>query len=133
MWLVPRPRPPVGNRFRLVPFRSPLLRESLLLSFPPGTEMVHFPGLPSPSYFIQMEMIQVYWIGFPHSEIHRSKLVCSSPWLIAACRVLHRLPAPRHPPYALSSLTINIILLGTWYCRYPSSLCQRSNPIFRWE
>ena len=29
--------------------------------------------------------------GFPHSEIHGSKLICSSPWLIAACRVLHRL------------------------------------------
>lgn len=32
-------------RFRLFPFRSPLLRESLLFSLPPGTEMVHFPGL----------------------------------------------------------------------------------------
>jgi hypothetical protein len=33
-----------STRFRLFPFRSPLLRESLLLSVPPGTEMVHFPG-----------------------------------------------------------------------------------------
>ena len=31
-------------RFRLVPVRSPLLRESRLLSFPPGTEMFQFPG-----------------------------------------------------------------------------------------
>ncbi len=31
------------NWFRLFPFRSPLLRESLLLSFPLGTEMFHFP------------------------------------------------------------------------------------------
>ena len=30
--------------FRLFRVRSPLLAESLLLSFPPGTEMVHFPG-----------------------------------------------------------------------------------------
>ena len=30
-------------RFRLIPFRSPLLRESLLLSFPRGTKMVQFP------------------------------------------------------------------------------------------
>ena len=30
-------------KFRLFPFRSPLLRESLLLSFPLGTEMFHFP------------------------------------------------------------------------------------------
>ncbi len=32
--------------------------------------------------------------------------MCRSPKLIAACRVLHRLFLPRHPPCALSSLTI---------------------------
>ena len=42
--------------------------------------------------------------GFPHSEIHGSKPVRSSPWLIAAYHVLHRLSAPRHPPNALMSL-----------------------------
>ena len=42
--------------------------------------------------------------GFPHSEIHGSKLICSSPWLIAACRVLHRLLMPRHSPCALVRL-----------------------------
>ena len=31
--------------------------------------------------------------------------ICSSPWLIAACHVLHRLLMPRHSPCALSSLT----------------------------
>ena len=31
-------------RFRLFPFRSPLLGESRLLSFPAGTEMFHFPA-----------------------------------------------------------------------------------------
>ena len=35
--------------------------------------------------------------------------MCSSPRLIAAYRVLLRLMAPRHPPYALRSL---ISLLG---------------------
>ena len=44
--------------------------------------------------------------GFPHSDIPGSKLICSSPRLIAAYRVLHRLLAPRHSPYALSSLII---------------------------
>ena len=43
--------------------------------------------------------------AFPHSEIPGSKLVCSSPRLIAADHVFHRLSAPRHPPYTLSSLT----------------------------
>ena len=42
--------------------------------------------------------------GFPHSEIYGSKLVRSSPKLIAAYHVLHRLSAPRHPPNALKSL-----------------------------
>jgi hypothetical protein len=36
--------PPV--RFRLIPFRSPLLRELLLLSSPRGTEMFQFPRFP---------------------------------------------------------------------------------------
>ena len=44
--------------------------------------------------------------GFPHSEISGSRVVCTSPELFAAYHVLHRLHAPRHPPCALSSLTI---------------------------
>ena len=44
--------------------------------------------------------------GFPHSDIPGSKPACGSPGLIAACYVLHRLSAPRHPPSALCSLTI---------------------------
>ena len=44
--------------------------------------------------------------GFPHSDIPGSKLICSSPGLIAAYRVLHRLLVPRHSPYTLISLTI---------------------------
>jgi len=39
--------------------------------------------------------------GLSHSEIHGSTLFCSSPWLIAALHVLHRLCMPRHPPCAL--------------------------------
>ena len=42
--------------------------------------------------------------GFPHSEIHGSKSARLSPWLIAACYVLHRLSVPRHPPDALNTL-----------------------------
>ena len=34
----------------LIRFRSPLLTESLLLSFPPGTEMFQFPGFASRTY-----------------------------------------------------------------------------------
>lgn len=42
--------------------------------------------------------------GFPHSDISGSKLISSSPKLIAGNRVLLRLPIPRHPPYALNNL-----------------------------
>jgi hypothetical protein len=44
--------------------------------------------------------------GLPHSGIHGSKVVCTSPWLIAAYRALHRLQKPRHPPYALILLIV---------------------------
>ena len=39
--------------FGLFRVRSPLLAESLLFSFPAGTEMVHFPALPSTDLWIQ--------------------------------------------------------------------------------
>ena len=51
--------------------------------------------------------------GFPHSEIHGSRDICSSPWLIAAYHVFHRLLVPRHPPCALSSIT-NSLLPREW-------------------
>ena len=47
---VPQPRENEFSRFGLLPVRSPLLRESLLMSFPEGTEMFHFPSFASYSY-----------------------------------------------------------------------------------
>ena len=44
--------------------------------------------------------------GFPHSEISGSKLAYSSPKHIGVRPVLHRLLVPRHPPCALSNLTV---------------------------
>ena len=43
--------------------------------------------------------------GLPHSDIQGSTLICSYPWLFAACHVLLRLREPRHPPYALGYFT----------------------------
>ena len=97
-----------ARRFRLFRFRSPLLSESLLIYFPPGTEMVHFPGLAHTRLCIQRAVTECCSVGFPHSEIPGSKPACGSPGLIAACHVLHRLLAPRHPPHALSSLIIKL-------------------------
>ena len=89
-------------------FRSPLLSQSRFLSFPPGTEMVHFPGFARARLCIHRAVRGFYPRGFPHSEIPGSKPACGSPRLIAACHVLHRLLLPRHPPCALSSLTIKL-------------------------
>ena len=44
--------------------------------------------------------------GLPHSDTPGSSPVCGSPGLFAAYRVLPRLPKPRHPPYALTSLSL---------------------------
>ena len=102
-----RPDFPDGSGFLsqatgLVRVRSPLLTESRLMSFPPGTEMFQFPGFASTPYVFKCR----YPLkgGFPHSDIHGSKLVRSSPWLFAAYHVLHRLSTPRHPPNALKTL-----------------------------
>ena len=62
-------------------------------------------GLPPYDYFIHHTVVEYCSTGFPHSEIHGSMDICSSPWLIAACHVLLRLLMPRHSSYALSSLT----------------------------
>jgi hypothetical protein len=70
--------------------------------------MVHFPGLARTRLCIQRAVIWFYQMGFPHSEIPGSRPVCGFPGLIAAYHVLLRLLAPRHPPYALSSLTIKL-------------------------
>ena len=52
-----------------------------------------------------------YWnmtsSGLPHSGIRGSGLTCSSPRLFAAYRAFRRLGTPRHPPYALGSLTFS--------------------------
>ena len=100
------------TRFGLFPVRSPLLRESQLISFPAGTEMFQFPAFASYDLCIQSWMIRsLPRTGFPIRKSPDQSLFSGSPKLIAACHVLHRLLAPRHPPYALSSLTIKLLLV----------------------
>ena len=64
--------------------------------------MFQFRRFPSYDYLIHH---RIPCGGFPHSEISGSMLICSSPKLIAAYHVLHRLLMPRHSPCALFSLT----------------------------
>jgi hypothetical protein len=92
----------------LVRLRSPLLTESRLISFPPGTEMFQFPGFALPALCIQTGVAPSGYPVAPGCPIRTSpdqSLFGGSPELIAACRVLHRLCTPRHPPYTLNSLT----------------------------
>ena len=63
--------------------------------------MFQFPGLSPAPYGFRCRCLGMTPGGFPHSGIPGSKAVCASPGLIAACRALHRLSVPRHPPCAL--------------------------------
>ena len=47
-------------------------------------------------------MLSLQLNGLPHSDIHGSRVICTSPQLFAAYHVLLRLREPRHPPFALA-------------------------------
>ena len=68
--------------------------------------MFQFRRFPTYAYLIQRRLTEYCSAGFPHSEISGSTVICTSPKLIAACHVLHRLLMPRHSPCALYSLTL---------------------------
>ena len=100
------PNPSMHARwFGLFRFRSPLLTESHVVFSSSGYLDVSVHRVPSVHLWIQCTVTEVCSAGFPHSEIHGSRDICSSPWLIAAYHVFHRLLVPRHPPCALYSLT----------------------------
>jgi hypothetical protein len=70
------------------------------MSFPPANEMFQFAGFASRAYGFSAGYRSRG--GLPHSEIQGSTIARISPWLFAACHVLHRLSVPRHPPDALT-------------------------------
>ena len=116
---------------RLFQSRSPAVTESLMQSEPrsartpvwplsislAATLEIEFSFFSSPYLDVSVQAVPDVWLwihhtttevcsaGFPHSEISGSKDICSSPKLIAAYHVFHRLLVPRHPPCALYSLT----------------------------
>ena len=85
--------------------------------------MFQFRRFPTYGYLIHRKLTGSSPAGLPHSEIHGSKPICGSPWLIAACHVLLRLLMPRHPPCALVRLTFRYPC-GQLYCQLQSS-CPR--------
>ena len=108
------------HRFGLFPFRSPLLRVSLesrslqtnirlkrtqllLFSFPPGTEMFHFPGFASRRRYSADFQFKTERVSpFGHLRIKGYKPPPRS--FSQVSRVLHSRPRPRHPPCTLMSL-----------------------------
>ena len=59
---------------------------TILFSLPAGTKMFQFPAFAS-----HYEMSGLQPDGLSHSEIRGSRVICTSPRLIAAYHVLHRL------------------------------------------
>ena len=94
-----QPRRIVIRRFRLFPFRSPLLWESRLISLPAGTEMFHFPAFPQPALYIQAGVTRSHkrLAGFPHSDTLGSKLAYQFP------EAYRRLLRPSSAPDAKAS------------------------------
>ena len=92
-------------RFGLFRFRSPLLTESHVVFSSSGYLDVSVHRVPFLKLRIGLRILEVCSSRFPHSEISGSKDICSSPKLFAAYHVFHRLLVPRHPPYALISIT----------------------------
>ena len=108
--------------FGLFPFRSPLLTESnVSFSSSPYLD-VSVPRVPFHKLWIHLWMTVVHTAGFPHSEISGSKDICSSPKLIAAYHVFHRLSVPRHPPCALLRLTFVCPFPKKWLPPVPPSV-----------
>jgi len=112
------PLPPPGNArglwhrdgFGLLPFRSPLLGESRLLSFPPGTEMFHFPGYRLLGLCIHPRMTGVYprrVSPFGHPGIKACLPAppglsqAATPFIACSCRGIHPAPLVAYPKVPL--------------------------------
>ena len=91
--------------FGLFRFRSPLLTESLVVFSSSGYLDVSVRRVPRIWLCIHHMLAEGFSAGFPHSDISGSMGICPSPKLFAAYHVFRRLLVPRHPPYALSSMT----------------------------
>ena len=118
----------------LIPVRTPSVL--LLLVWPPSLSLATTREISvdfSSSSYLDVSVQRVPFINlciqlmiygsspyvFPHSEIHGSRLICSSPWLIAACHVFLRLLMPRHSPYAL-------VCLNSFWCTFYCTVFTRS-------
>ena len=109
-------------RFGLFRFRSPLLTESHVVFSSSGYLDVSVHRVPLLTLWIRVRIPEVFSGGFPHSDISGSLDICSSPKLFAAYHVFHRLLVPRHPPYALISITNLLSSTGMNDCLHMHSV-----------
>src|SRR6266566_3700293 len=85
--------------------------------------MFQFPSLPPRTLFYSgASTTALPVVGFPIRKSRDQRSVSTSPGLIAAAHVLHRLLAPRHPPCALSLL----IVKNTFFAAMEFSRCARN-------
>ena len=111
--LVLQPHPFLERKtwFGLFPPRSPLLRESHLISLRRATEMFQFAHCPSRCLFHSAGDIQTsLWMGCPIRILRALRSHAAPPERFAGLRVLHRPSAPRHPPRTLSRLCSPVCL-----------------------
>ena len=109
-------------RFGLFPFRSPLLWKSHVVFSSSGYLDVSVHRVPFLTLWIGVRITEVFSVRFPHSDISGSMDICSSPKLFAAYHVFHRLLVPRHPPYALISITNLLSFTGMNDCLHMHSV-----------
>ena len=87
------------------------------------------PGQLHISYLFRYGYADITQHGLPHSEICGFQVISTLPQHIVGSHVLHRQLVPRHPPYALSNLTKNLLKDGisfnikiVCFCRYSNDL-----------
>ncbi len=87
--------------FGLFPLRSPLLRKSQLLSFPPSTEMFHFLGFGSRAVQ-RTDVVGLPQRVSPFGNPRIDARLTAPRGLSQPCHVLLSLLMSRHPPYTLN-------------------------------
>jgi hypothetical protein len=86
----------------LIRFRSPLLAESLLMSFPPATEMFQFTGFASRTYGFSAGY-SIARVGCPIRRSRDQRALASPPgfsqratsFIASRCQGIHQMPLPQ--------------------------------------
>ena len=122
----PQPRKACFSVWALPP--SLAATEGIVITFSSSGYLdVSVHRVPRIRLWIHLMLTYLPYAVFPHSDIHGSKPACGSPWLFAACHVLHRRLVPGHPPYALVRL-ISFLILRPFGSLSLPVLASRSRP-----